>query len=107
MPPSERFRIVYDPSLTRHLAAIDRRYHRMIREAVDEQLTHQPATATRNRKPLGRPTDFGATWELRCGPNNRFRVFYDVDVGEGRVDILAVGVKEGNRLSIAGEEVSL
>ena len=26
------------------------------------------------------PAPFDASWELRCGPKNRFRVFYDVDL---------------------------
>ena len=38
------------------------------------------------------------------GPNNRFRVFYEVDVAERVVWVLAIGVKEGSRLLISGEE---
>ena len=38
------------------------------------------------------------------GPNNRFRVFFEVDREEMRVLILAVAVKERNRLFIGGEE---
>ena len=41
------------------------------------------------------------------GSDNRFRVFYDVDVERNEVHILAIGVKEGNRLFIGGEEVKL
>jgi hypothetical protein len=50
------------------------------------------------------PSPFGASWELRCGPHNRFRVFYDVDVTTQEVQVLAVGVKDRNRLLIGGEE---
>ncbi len=68
-------------------------------------MAYAPEEATRNRKPLGQPAPFGATWELRSGPKNRFRVFYEVDAAaERRVFVLAVGVKEGNRLSIGHEE---
>ena len=62
---------------------------------------------TRNRKPLGRPVAFGATWECRCGPRNQFRVFYDVDEARREVTVLGLGIKQGNRLRIAGEEVQL
>ena len=60
---------------------------------------------TRNRKPLKRPVIFGAKWELRLGPNNRFRVFYRVDRDRGEVILLAIGEKIGTQLFIGGEEV--
>jgi hypothetical protein len=41
---------------------------------------------------------------MRCGPGNRFRVFYEAAPAEQTVRILAIGVKDGNRLLIAGEE---
>jgi mRNA-degrading endonuclease RelE of RelBE toxin-antitoxin system len=47
---------------------------------------------------------FGATWELRFGPHNRFRAFYEVDSAEQTVYVLAIGVKERDRLLIGGEE---
>ena len=50
---------------------------------------------------------FGTSWELRCGPANRFRVFYRVDIVKAQVRILAVGVKAGERLRIGGEEFEL
>jgi hypothetical protein len=53
---------------------------------------------------LDQPAPFGASWELRCGPDNRFRVFYDVDSTTHEVQVLAVGVKDRNRLLIGGEE---
>jgi hypothetical protein len=37
----------------------------------------------------------------------RFRVFYEVDSPGQRVWVLAIGVKEGNRLLIGGEEFQL
>jgi len=49
----------------------------------------------------------GATWELRCGTNNRFRVFYEVDTTEQTVWILAIGEKRGNRLFIGGGEIQI
>jgi mRNA-degrading endonuclease RelE of RelBE toxin-antitoxin system len=48
-----------------------------------------------------------ASWELRCGAGNRYRVFYDVDVEGRRVVVLAVGKKQGSRLIIGREEFDL
>ena len=99
-------RIVYDVEVRRHLAAIDRRYHTLIRQSIEQQLSHQPGVETRNRKPLQPPASIGADWELRCGPNNRFRVLYRIaDTYE--VYVLAVGIKDGIRLLIGGEEFEL
>ena len=53
----------------------------------------EPDVETRNRKPLKQPIAFGADWELRLGPDNRFRVFYQIDAERRQVRILAVGVK--------------
>ncbi len=49
----------------------------------------------------------GATWELRFGPDNCFRLLYAVVPENREVQILAIGVKERNRLIIGGEEVQL
>ena len=46
----------------------------------------------------------GTAGEIRCGPNNRFRVFYRPDASTGEVHILAIGVKERGRLFVGGEE---
>jgi hypothetical protein len=99
--------LMYDPEVSRHLAAIELKYHSLIRTTIKEQLEFEPERVTRNRKPLQRPVELGARWELRLGPDNRFRVFYRVDVEQGQVRILAIGVKERNRLFIAGEDVEL
>jgi hypothetical protein len=107
MAKRQPYVLVYDPEVSDHLAAIEPKYHSLIRATVEQQLRFEPKTATRNRKPLERPSGFGARWELRFGPDNRFRVFYRAEAEEHRVRILAVGVKERNRLFIAGEEVEL
>jgi hypothetical protein len=67
----------------------------------------EPGVETKNRKPLRQPAVFGAQWEIRFGPDNRFRVLYDFDEERHVVEILAVGVKDCNRLIIGGEELSL
>lgn len=97
----------FAPEVIDHLAAIDRKYHTLIGKTIDEQLIHTPERASGNRKPLERPTSFGATWELRFGNNNGFRVFYDVNPAEGVVRILAIGVKERNRLFVEGKEIKI
>ena len=107
MPRRPKFTLEFAPETVDHLDPVERKYHRLIEKTIDEQLSYTPEQETRNRKPLERPTSFGATWELRFGPNNRFRVFYEVDAVERIVQILAIGVKEGNRLFIGGKEVQI
>jgi mRNA-degrading endonuclease RelE of RelBE toxin-antitoxin system len=101
------FSLIFDPEVQRHLRAIESKYHSLIRTAIQEQLLFEPETETRNRKPLQRPIAFGATWELRFGPDNRFRVLYAVDLKGREVQVLAIGLKERDRLFIGGEEVEL
>ena len=67
---------------------------RRILDSIEEQLSHQPTTPTRNRKLL---IDFAPTWvasppvwELRVGA---YRVFYDVDEDENEVSVYAVRKK--------------
>jgi hypothetical protein len=101
------FALVYDREVKNHLRAIEPRYHGLIRLTIEEQLRFQPDKETRNRKPLQRPVAFEATWELRFGPENRFRVFYAVNHARREVQVLAVGAKEGSRLRIGREEIRL
>ena len=107
MKPPSRYEIIYAPVVKSHVKALGRRYYSLIRRAIEEQLTFEPLRETRNRRPLKRPAWFGATWELRFGPNNRFRVFYQVESERREVFVLAIGEKEGNRLIIGGEEIEI
>lgn len=101
-----RYAITYAPEVARHVGTIDPKYHRLIRGAIEEQLSHAPDKRTRNRKPLeDLPGPLGSTWELRCGPNYRFRVFYEVVQGARAVWVLAIAVRDRDRLFIAGEEL--
>jgi len=100
------FTLAYALAFEAHLDAIDAKYHTLIQTTIEEQLRFEPETKTQNRKPLQRPLGWGARWELRLGPNNCFRVFYRVEAAEHRVRILAVGVKDRNRLLVGGKEVS-
>jgi mRNA-degrading endonuclease RelE of RelBE toxin-antitoxin system len=96
----------YADDVKEHLRSIDSKHHSLIRSEIEGQLFFEPDVETRNRKPLKRPISIGAQWELRFGPDNRFRVFYLVDADSRQVHILAVGVKDGNRLLIGGEEIA-
>ena len=100
-----RYTVVYAREIYKHIDTIKRRYHRLIKKTIEEQLTITPERQTRNRKPLEElPGPFDSTWELRFGSDNRFRVFYEVAAENRTVWILAIGVKEKNRLLIAGKE---
>ena len=101
------FALVYDPEVRMHLRAIEPEYRGLIRMTIEEQLRFEPDREARNRKPLQRPVAFEATWELRFGSENRFRVFYAVSQERHEVQILAIGTKERNRLIVGGEEIKL
>lgn len=104
--PRHPFSLVYADGIKAHLKAIEAKYYSVIQSSIEAQLLHEPDVETRNRKPLTRPIAFGADWELRVGPGNRFRVFYQVQSERREVHILAVGVKDRNRLLIGGEEIA-
>ncbi len=94
-------------AVTEHLRAIDAKYHALIRQKIREQLRFEPGAETTNRKPLREPAPFGATWEIRFGPDNRFRVLYDINDEDRVVQIMAIGEKQRERLVIGGKEVQL
>jgi hypothetical protein len=75
MPKKPPFILVYADEVKGHLRTIEGKYHSVIESTIEDQLLHEPDVETRNRKPLKRPIAFGADWELRLGPGNRFRVF--------------------------------
>lgn len=88
------------------MACIDEKYHSLIARSIKEQLEYEPTNRKRNRKPLERSSAFGpamSVWELRFGPDNRFRVFYVPDVDLFKVKVVAVGVKIRDQLFIGGE----
>lgn len=107
MARREPFSLIYDRDVEQHLDAIEAKYHSFIRATIEEQLLFEPQSTTRNRKPLDRPIELGADWELRFGPDNRFRVYYRVNTDEREVRVLGIGVKERNRLFLGGKEMKL
>jgi mRNA-degrading endonuclease RelE of RelBE toxin-antitoxin system len=105
MAKKQPFTVVYADEVKDHLRAIEAKYQSAIQTGIETHLLHEPDVETRNRKPLKRPISFGADWELRLGPDNRFRVFYQVKAESREVRVLAVGVKERNRLYFGREEL--
>ena len=97
------YRIEYSPATDEHLRVLTARQRSIVFDAVDEQLTHEPTAETRNRKAM-RPNPL-APWELRIG---ELRVYYEsMEDPEAVVTILAIGIKERERLLIAGKEIQL
>jgi mRNA-degrading endonuclease RelE of RelBE toxin-antitoxin system len=107
MAKRAKFTLAFAPQAIEHLDLLESKYFGLLRRTIKEQLTSTPAEETRNRKPLEQPAPFEASWELRCGPQNRFRVFYNVDAASQVVQVLAIGVKDRSRLLIGGEEYEL
>ena len=101
------YRLIYDAEFIPLLRFIERKYHSVIKEAIQGHLVYTPDKKTKNRKPLTRPASWGARWELRCGDDNEFRVFYSVYPNQNEVHILAVGIKIRERLYIGEKEVEL
>ena len=104
MPRRPVFEVIFDALALDHMDAIGSTYDSLIRRTVDEQLIHEPDIPTRNRKPLPRETAIGATWEVRCGPGNRFRIFYDIHRDQRLVVVLAIARKVGNPLFVGREK---
>lgn len=97
------FAIEYAPEVEGHLGTLTARQRTIVFDAIDAQLTHEPKVETRNRKPM-RPNPL-APWELRV---QNMRVYYDVESDpQPRVLILAIGVKDHNRIMIGGKEFEL
>jgi mRNA-degrading endonuclease RelE of RelBE toxin-antitoxin system len=104
---TKAYRLVYDTEFIPQLKYIERKYHSVIKAAIENNLIYEPDKQSRNRKLLKRPAEWGARWELRCGDDNEFRVFYSVYPNPNEVHILAVGIKVRDQLYISGKEVKL
>lgn len=102
------FEISHSSAFKPHLLLIDKKHHRLILETIEEQLLYEPNVETKNRKPLEGPVSYGQdVWELRFGPQNCFRVFYDFQLDQRSVYIHDIGIKIGNRLQIGGKAFHL
>jgi mRNA-degrading endonuclease RelE of RelBE toxin-antitoxin system len=99
-----KFEIAFTRPAVEHIRAYRKFEQQIILEAVDEQLSYEPTTETRNRKRLSESEL--SDWELRV---HDFRVFYDV-VAENElrvVKVKAVGHKKHGVLRIGDREVQL
>jgi mRNA-degrading endonuclease RelE of RelBE toxin-antitoxin system len=97
------YRIRFAESAEDHFAQLSARQQAILLAAAKVQLRYEPLRETRNRKQL-RPNPL-APWELRVGS---LRLFYEVDALESDlVNILAIGIKRGNRLIVAGKEIHI
>lgn len=97
------YRIDFSPGTEEHLRALTARQRSIVLDTIDDELTHEPMTETKNRKPM-RPNPL-APWELRIGI---LRVYYDVeDEPTPIVYIRAIGIKERNRVRIGREVIEL
>jgi mRNA interferase RelE/StbE len=98
-----KHRLVFARETVGHLRRLSARDQRIVLAAIETQLVHQPAVASRQRKRL-RPNPI-APWELRVGD---FRIYYDVKVvGEPLVEVVAIGVKNRTEVRIGGKVVKL
>ena len=88
------FEIRFAESVEDDLRKIQVYYRNRILDSIEEQLTYEPETATRNRKLLENLSPPWQTvapiWELRVG---EYRVFYDVSATESVVYVRAVRKK--------------
>jgi mRNA-degrading endonuclease RelE of RelBE toxin-antitoxin system len=96
------FEIRWSPEARDHLRLLAAHQRALVIDSVQRDLVDRPDEPAKKRKLL-RDNPL-ATWELRLG---ELRVFYDVNKQELAVEVVAVGVKEHNRLRIGGGEVEL
>jgi mRNA-degrading endonuclease RelE of RelBE toxin-antitoxin system len=97
-----RFALDFTDSALDDLAFFKKYEQTLILDQIEVQLTYEPLSETRNRKPL-EPNALGE-WELRVG---MYRVFYDVAAEQTTLKIKAVGYKYHNRLYLRGKEYTL
>ncbi len=88
-----------------HLATLAAGDRKKVLDAVQRQLTHEPTVVTRNRKRMDPDKRmYVAPWELRVG---HLRVYYAVlEEAAAKVVVVAVGVKERDRLRLGHEDVT-
>ena len=52
---TRRFNIIYSDDIKKHLKAIPKKYWKLVKDSIAQQLSHEPNVETRNRKPLTKP----------------------------------------------------
>lgn len=98
-----KYHIEFSDQAIQHLKYLSAAQRSTILRAIERQLSVEPFKKARNRKLL-RPNSL-APWELRVG---MLRAFYQPSEDTANeVQILAIGLKKGNILFIAGKAVIL
>jgi mRNA-degrading endonuclease RelE of RelBE toxin-antitoxin system len=96
------FKVEFTAKAFAHLELFRKFERNIILDAIKSQLPRQPMEETRNKKLLrANPL---ADWELRI---QHYRVFYEVDLVQHIVRVVAIGHKEHNKLFIGDEEIVL
>ena len=107
MVRAPQYTLVYDEDFARQLSYVPKRCLSLIEHEILEHLQFLPTQDSKNNKALRIPNSVFATRELRIGDKNEFRVFYVVEESLKEVQILAIGIKIRNILTIGGQEVVL
>lgn len=97
-----RYHVDFTRESRRHFEGFSARDRATLRDALVQQLTHEPTRETRHRKRM-RPNTL-AGWRLRVG---ELRVYYDVHEEDALVVIQAIGIKRRDRVYVGGEEINL
>jgi mRNA-degrading endonuclease RelE of RelBE toxin-antitoxin system len=97
---------IYSTQMRSQLEALERRALLLVSRAIERRLSYEPHIAVRNRKPLRTPI-MDATWQLRFGPGNAYRVFYNIDAEKRVVFLQTLGIKERTRLFVDGKRIYL
>ncbi len=98
----QSYAIKFSKPAYQHIDAFRRFDRNRILDNIKKQLIYKPNEETRNKKLL-RENPL-ADWELRVDP---YRVFYDIDETKRIVRILAIGIKDREKIIIDGEEIIL
>lgn len=94
---------VFSPDAVRQFGKLRAYDRRLVVDGVRKHLVEaEPAETTRNKFPLRRVSDY-ADYELRLG---ELRVFYRVD-SSGDIIVTLIGLKDGEKLIVEGEEFKL
>jgi mRNA-degrading endonuclease RelE of RelBE toxin-antitoxin system len=92
----------YSNDAVEHIRMLPANRRAFVVSELERRLLDQPTVETRNRKRMDPDKRmYIAPWELRLGD---LRVYYAVEDDRHRVVILAVGIKQRERLFIGGRE---
>jgi mRNA-degrading endonuclease RelE of RelBE toxin-antitoxin system len=97
------YSIEYSPDAIKHIRKLPADRRAMVVDQLEERLTYEPTVPARHRKRMDPDKKFFvAPWELRLGD---VRVYYAVEEETKKVIVLAVGIKQREKLFIGGREV--